>query len=60
MSAFSASYNRKQSKISAFFSSGAQMSPHQNANLVFFFFVFFFFFKNYFLPFYLQFNLHFR
>ena len=51
MSAFSASYNRKQSKISAFFSSGAQMSPHQNANLVFFFFVFFFFFQELFSSF---------
>ena len=35
---FSASYNRKQSNSSAFFSSGPPMSPHQNANLVTFFF----------------------
>ena len=35
---FSASYNRKQSKSSAFFSSGPPISPHQNANLVTFFF----------------------
>ena len=55
ISVFSASYNRKQSKSSALFSSGAPISPHQNANLA----VFFFFSKNYFLPFYLQFNLHF-